>query len=428
MSIAELQFINKLLKDKDYSIVEDNYVSEDNFSQSKEEFLFIEQFYKKYKALPDKQTFSNKFPEFEYFTVDQPVKSIVDELREQTTFKKAVKLINSSADIFEQDANKGVEYLLEHINELQTNYEFQCTDIMHDRSRFDSWEKRQENPANAYIDIPFKELNEALYGFQRGEELFLWLAKSGTGKTQILSMCIERASKDGYRVGVISPELSKERLGYRIDSSRTHMSNTAMQKGLLLPNYEAYFNEIMKSDEHIYVADTSDFSNGTVTVQQCNSFVKSKNLDILFIDGIVYVKPDGWTPRMPLSEAMGLAGRQLFQLSKDLLVPVVGVVQARRRSGEKRSENEEISDSESLFGSYELAQATTRMVSINRLASGLKLVNVKNRYGREGESWIYNYDFDKMSLTYIPDIEDINKNKEAKEEAKEAKDKFKHIF
>ena len=251
------------------------------------------------------------------------------------------------------------------------------------------------------------------------------VAPSGTGKTMLLSMCIDRASKDGYRVGVVSPELSKERLGYRIDSSRTHMSNMAMQKGLLLPNYEIYFNEIMDSDEHIFVADTSDFADGVVTVQQCRSFVKSKKLDILFIDGIVYVRPDGWNPRMLTSESMGLAGRQLFQLSKDLSIPVVGVVQARRRSGEKRSENEEISDSESLFGSYELAQATTRMVSINRLASALKLVNVKNRYGKEGESWVYNYDFDKMLLTYIPDLEDI-KNKEENQE--EVKDKFKHVF
>lgn len=428
MSIAELQFINKLLKDKDYSLVEDNYIGVENFSQSRDEFLFIQDFYSKYKAIPDKQTFSNKFPEFEYFTVSQPIRSIIDELREQTTFQKAVTLLNSSADIFEQDANKGVEYLLEHIHELQSTYEFQCTDIMHDRSRYDSWKERQENPSNAYINIPFSELNESLYGFQRGEELFLWLAKSGIGKTQILSMCIEKASKDKHRVGVISPELSKERLGYRIDSSRTHMSNTAMQKGLLLPNYEAYFDEIMKSDEHIFVADTSDFSSGVVTVQQCKNFVKSKKLDVLFIDGIVYVKPDGWTSKMLLSESMGLAGRQLFQLSKDLCLPVVGVVQARRRNGEKRSENEEISDSESLFGSYELAQATTRIVSINRLASGLKLVAVKNRYGKEGESWVYNYDFDKMTLTYIPDLEDIKNNSEAEKEAKESKEKFKHVF
>lgn len=241
-------------------------------------------------------------------------------------------------------------------------------------------------------------------------------------------MCIESASKAKYRAGVVSPELSKERLGYRIDSSRTHMSNMSMQKGLLLPNYESYFDEIMKSDEHIFVADTSDFVDGVVTVQQCKNFVKSKNIDILFIDGLVYVRPDGWTPKMILSEAMGLAGRQLFQLSKDLSIPVVGVVQARRRSGEKRSENEEISDSESLFGSYELAQASTRIVSINRLASALKMVAVKNRYGKEGESWIYNYDFDKMLLTYIPDLDDIKKNKEQEEETKQAKENFKHMF
>ena len=241
-------------------------------------------------------------------------------------------------------------------------------------------------------------------------------------------MCIESASKDGYRVGVVSPELSKERLGYRIDSSRTHMSNMAMQKGLLLPKYEDYFEELLASDEHIFVADSSDFADGMVSVQQCDNFVRSKKLDILFIDGVVYVRPNGWNPRMNMSESMGLAGRQLFQVSKDLHIPVVGVVQAKRRSSEKRNENEEISDSESIFGSYELAQATTRIVSINKLASAIKLVTVKNRYGKEGDSWIYNYDFDKMLMTYIPDIEDIKKDDEEEKIVEEAKDKFKHIF
>lgn len=427
MSIAELQFINKLLKDKDYSIVEDNYVSEDNFSQSKEEFLFIEQFYKKYKALPDKQTFSNKFPEFEYFTVDQPVKSIVDELREQTTFKKAVKLINSSAEIFEQDANKGVEYLLAHINELQTNYEFQCTDIIHDDARFKEWERKKENPSGSYIDMPLKELQEDLFGFQRGEELFLWLAKSSTGKSQVLSMCIECASKQGYRVGVISPEMSKESMGYRFDTARTHMSNMAMQKGLLLPNYEDYFNNLLISDEHVFVADGRDFGS-SITVQQCHNFVKSKQLDILFIDGIVYIRPSEDVRGRNASEIMGKSCRELLGLSTEFSIPVVGVVQARRRSGEKRSEDEVLSDSESVYNSYEVTQASTRIVSINKVASALKFLIAKNRYGIDGKEYLYNYDYDKLVFTYIPSIDDIRNDKKTEDEVKEAKDKFKHIF
>lgn len=427
MSIAELQFINKILTDKDYSLVEDNYITTENFAQSKDEFTFIKDFYTKYKAIPDKQTFSSKFPEFEYFSVSQPVRSIVDELREQTTFQKAVTLLNHSADIFEQDANKGVAYLLDHIHELQPSYEFQCTDIIHDDTRLKAWQKKKENPKGSYIDMPLKELQEDLFGFQRGEELFLWLAKSSVGKSQILSMCVECASKQGYRVGLISPEMSKESMGYRFDTARTHLSNIAMQKGLLLPDYEKYFANLLASDEHVFVADSKDFGS-TITVQQCHNFVKSKKIDILFIDGIVYIQPTDNVKGRTASEIMGKACRGLLGMSTEFSIPVVGVVQARRRNGEKKNEDEMLSDSESVYNSYEVTQAATRIISINKVASALKFLIAKNRYGIDGKEYIYNYDYDKLILTYVPSMEDIEKNSVAKKEAEDAKKQFKHIF
>ena len=70
-----------------------------------------------------------------------------------------------------------------------------------------------------------------------------------------------------------------------------------MQKGLLINGYEKYFDELNLSDEHVFVADSEDFKDG-ITVSKCRQFVKSKKLDILFIDGIVYVEPDSDTKGM----------------------------------------------------------------------------------------------------------------------------------
>lgn len=427
MSVAEIQLLNKVIKDKDYSIIEDNYITQENFGQMKDEFKYLQEFYNKYKAIPDKETFSSKFPEFEYFTVSQPLQSIIDDLREQTLFQRAVKIINGSSEIFEQDANLGVEYLLSHIEELQPTYEFKCADIIHDDSRLKEWQRKKENPKGSYIDMPFKEMQEDLFGFQRGEELFLWLAKSSVGKSQILSMCIECASKQGYRVGVISPEMSKEAIGYRFDTARTHLSNMAMQKGLLLPEYESYFAKLLKSSETVFVADSNDFGY-KITIQQCRNFVKSKRLDILFIDGIVYVYPNENMKGRNTSEIMGKTCRDLLGLSIEFKIPVVGVVQARRRNNERRNEDEVLSDNESVYNSYEVTQAATRMVSINRVASALKFLIAKNRYGIDNKEYIYNYDYDKLLLTYVPSLDDIVNNADEQEETKKAKERFKHIF
>ena len=177
MSLAEYQLLNLVLKDKDYGIIEENCLTEEDFAQAHEEFIFLQDFYKKYKAVPDKEKFSSKFEKFDYWTVDQPIKSIVDDIREQTLFRRASSILQDSEGLFMQDANKGVEYLLAHLDELQPVYTVPYTDIMHDRTRLLEWKEKQRNIKGAYIPLPFKELEDILYGYQKGEELFLWLGK-----------------------------------------------------------------------------------------------------------------------------------------------------------------------------------------------------------------------------------------------------------
>ena len=326
MSVAELQLINKVLIDKDYSLIEDNSITKEHLPQVEKEFKFLADFYSQYKSVPDKLTFAEKFPKFEFIEVNQPIKSIIDELREQALFRRAVSVINESSGLFEQNANLGAEFLLSHLDYLQPTYNIPYTDIMHDTTRLEEWKERQKHPEGSYIPLPFDELQDILYGYQRGEELFLWLAKSGVGKTQCLSMSVEKASGAGFRVGLISPELRSSTIAY--------------------PGYEEYFQEILNSNEHIFVADSNDFG-GMITVNQCKNFVKQTKVDILFIDGLTYVRPDGFDHRMSMSDYMGEAGRQLLTFSNEAKIPVVAVVQAQRNKG-KNQDEEDISTSENI--------------------------------------------------------------------------------
>ena len=310
---------------------------------------------------------------------------------------------------------------------IYSQEDFSCTDIIHDRSRLEEWRRRQKDPESSFIEIPFKELNEDLLGFQRGEELFIFFAKSNVGKSVALTMCAEHASKLGNRVGFISPEMSTQSIGFRWDSSRTHFSNSAMQKGLLINGYEKYFDELNLSDEHVFVADSEDFKDG-ITVSKCRQFVKSKKLDILFIDGIVYVEPDSDTKGMSTSAKMGLAARQLLKLSNDFKIPVVIVAQSRRRGSEKRSEDEILDDSESIADSYDVSRAATKMVSINKSENALKFYITKNRGNIVGKTYTYSFDIDRMSYTFIPSLEDIESDESTAEELEELKKELKHVF
>lgn len=427
MSIGEYQLINKILSDKDYTIVEDNNITEEHLPRVRNEFNYIKEFYEKYKSVPDKEKFIEKFPSFDLFVVTQTTKSIVDDLREQALFGRAVNVINTASRLYEKDANEASKYLLSQIDNLQPQEDFSCTDIIHDRSRLEEWKKRQRDPEGSFIEIPFKELNEDLLGFQRGEELFIFFAKSNVGKSIALTICAEYASRLGNRVGFLSPEMSTQSIGFRWDSSRTHFSNSAMQKGLLISGYENYFDTLASSDEHVFVADSEDFKDG-LTISKCRQFIKAKRLDILFIDGLVYVKPDGDTRGVSTSEKMGMSARQLLKLSNEFKIPVVIVTQSRRRSSEKRSEEELLDDTESVFNSYEVSQAATKMVSINRSENALKFYIAKNRGNVVGKTYTYSIDIDRMQYTFIPSLDTIEQDEESAEELEEIKKELKHVF
>ena len=103
MSITESQIINKVLSDKDYSIIGSNFLEEDNFAQYKNEFSYIKDFYHEYNCVPDKETFIAKFPEFKMYSVDESISAIVYRLKEEKTFRDGVEVFNKASEIFSSD-------------------------------------------------------------------------------------------------------------------------------------------------------------------------------------------------------------------------------------------------------------------------------------------------------------------------------------
>lgn len=426
MSVSEFQFINKLLDTKDYSLVMDNFLSVDDFNEASKEFTFISDFYSQYKCVPDKEKFSSKFPQFNYFDVAQSVVSIVDDIKEQALFKRAVLIINNSSELFEKDANEGARYLLEHVKELMPQETFICTDVVaHADEQYLEYEKRMNNVDNEYINMPFSEMQEDLFGFHRGEELFLFVAKSSTGKSQILSCCIGCASQQGLRVGVISPEMSKEALFMRIACYEEHFDNMALQRGLPVKGYKEYTERLVNSDRHIFIADRRHFDGAEITIGAVREFITKMKLDILFIDGIKYVKPDGNPRGKSEAQILGDVCADLLALSEVYSIPVVGVAQARRRSNETRGDND-IIDNESVYDSYQITQNCSRMITMWKKGGALNFYIAKNRYGIDDKHYLYNYDFNHMYFNYIPSLESLSD--EELEEVEDSKAKFKNVF
>ena len=145
--MVELQIISKVLETGDYSLLEDNYITEDYFKDTgyEEEFAFIQNHYKQYGNVPDKATFLAKFKDIELVEVTESDRYLVDTIREEYQFRRLVPVVNKVAELADTDANSACEYMMQAIKDLQPNYQLTGVDLIQEAiQRLEHYKERVE--------------------------------------------------------------------------------------------------------------------------------------------------------------------------------------------------------------------------------------------------------------------------------------------
>ena len=188
--MIEIQVLSKILNSKDYSLIKKNLLTEDYFETYKEEFKFLEEHYNKYKNVPDVSTFLEKFPDFDVIDVTESDKYLVDRIREEHLFSMSAPIMQKASDLYKEDANKAVEYILTQFKNIKPNYGLGGTDIIQDSMRrYEDYIDRKENQEKFYFSTGFKELDQITHGIQRSEEFIVIFARINQGK------CLEKGTK-----------------------------------------------------------------------------------------------------------------------------------------------------------------------------------------------------------------------------------------
>lgn len=221
-----LQLINKIIKTSDISIVLNNNLSKDMFSDYENEFEFIYNHFNKYGKVPDKETFLNEFPEFNLIEVTETDRFLIDKLNEEYLYKKAVPVIQQTAELMKSNSEEAVEYLLQEMPQLISIQKTEGIDIIQKADiRYQEYLKKLEGEELNYITTGFEELDTIFKGFAKGEELVVLFARIGQGKSWILNKMLSHSWQIGMNVGLISPEMSSTKIGYRFDTLTEHFSN-----------------------------------------------------------------------------------------------------------------------------------------------------------------------------------------------------------
>lgn len=437
--MIELQVLNKILKDKSLSIVTENGLDDSYFPTFVEEYKYIQNHYNKYGAVPDRETFGTKFPEFDFLNVGENEQYLIDTLREEHAFTKLVPIVQKTADILQQDANKAINYLHKEIEPLmRESITIGGKDIVKDSmERWDEYIRRKNLDGLLGITTGLKELDELLHGWLPGEELVSIVGRPNEGKSWILLFFLMQAWKAGKRVLLYSGEMSTIISGYRFDTLNSHFSNRGLMSGsseLGTDNiggseedYKAYLESLANNDNPFIIVTPKMLGNKRPTVQTINMLIEKYQPDIVGLDQLSlmadYRKGKGDPVRIQYSHIV----EDLYLSSEKYKIPFLLDVQGSRKSVQKKKSDDAIDKAPELDEIAEsdgIGQNSSRVISIKQTSAGLILSVKKNRYGENNKDFLYFWDINYGMFKFIPQYHGDGEIEETTEETSQAEDIF----
>lgn len=172
------------------------------------------------------------------------------------------------------------------------------------------------------------KLDKALGGFHPSD-LVVVGARPAMGKTAFALSCATNAARQGFKVGFISTEMSVIQVGMRTTSLISGISASKMRDSSfedsdwpLMTTATAQISELP-----LYIMDQPSVTVSDIAIQ-ARAWAMTTGLDILYIDYLTRLKPEGRTENRTL--AVGDIAASLKTLARTMNIPVIVLAQLSR--------------------------------------------------------------------------------------------------
>lgn len=402
--MIQLQVLNRILKDKDASLITVNGLDESYFSDYKKEFQFIKNHINQYSSVPDIETFLNTFPEFEVIDVNESNDYLITELNKEYQKVFIAENFNKIRSLLIADKlDDALLIYRESLDKMKSTVKLSTVDILQDTSRYDNYLDKLNDFDKYYIKTGFPELDKILGGWDRNEELVGVVARTNVGKTWFLLKMAASAVEQGLRVGFYSGEMSEQKIGYRFDTIVSHISNGALTHGndIVQNDYKRYVDTLPNRFTGCLKILTPQMIKGFAGVNALRAFIESENLDILFVDQYSLLDDD----RRGRSESEQLTNIVVDMKHLQVMkrIPIIVAAQQNRESTENGVGSEHVA------GSDKISRFSTILLFIEKKDDLLKLHLGKSRDSINDVDINYNVDFNKGQFIYVPNEKDALK-------------------
>lgn len=413
--LIAVQVLSKVIASKDYSLIENNLLDETYFQGYENEYNFIKDHYSEFHKVPDEVSFLDRFPDFDIVEVEESDRYLLDTIREQHLYMKFTEVLPKAAELLKRDSNEARHYLESVLkDDLSPVYSINDVEIIESSvKRLENSIYTQQNVQSNYIPTGFDEIDADSVGLQRGDEFVVIVARINNCKSWVLEKICTHAVEQGYNVGYFSPEMSVEQVGYRFDTLHGHIPNSAVLFGKFDENfssedYENYLKDLKSLRGKLYVTKPKDF-NRKLTVTKLKNWIQMRKLDLIAIDGITYLSDERYRKGDNKTTSLTNISEDLMDLSSELKIPVLVVVQANRggivdKNSLDTPELENIKDSDGIAANASKVYSVRQMKD-NMGNTVLIIDNKKSRTGEVGKSYKYEVKLNTGEFTYKEAVE-----------------------
>lgn len=401
--MIQLQMLNRILQSKNTALITVNNLTDDYFSDYREEFNFIKNHLDQYGNVPDLETFLNRFTNFDVIDVKESDNYLIDALYDNKNQRELASVFNKVRSLIM--SNKTDEAMKVYLNASQNivkGVHLDSVDIISDTSRYDRYLEKCNDFNKYYVSTGFKELDEIIGGWDRQEELATIAARSGVGKSWMLLFVAVAAAKQGLNVGIYSGEMSEDKVGYRIDTLISHLSNGQIIHGNVNVSgyYKEYLDNLKTTIKGSIRVLTPSKINGPAGVTALRAFIEKDNLDMLCVDQHSLLEDDR-NARNPIERAANIS-KDLKNLQVMKKIPIISVSQQNRNSVENGVSTANIAQSD------RIAQDSTIILFLEQKDGVLTIHLTKSRDSVNARDLNYAVDLDKGMFTFIPEGVDIS--------------------
>lgn len=347
-------------------------ITKDYFIIHGEVFKFLQKYHSQYKAIPTQQVLKANFNNLEFTDkiTDDEREYYTAELIKSDTQRKAIKILNSGADLISSDIHGGIEYLLSNlmkINQPAKKYSISHTD-RDALKRLEDFDRRKNAISKGQhlgLKTGFSLFDNQNIGWQPGNFISI-IGRLGMGKSWLLEYTACTAYADNHRVLYLSPEMSNEEVELRWDTMMSAFYNYRFPNDDLLigkidrNKYKDWLTEISKNNNWI----TMDSNHGKpFTIEAIEALVDEFQPELLCVDGFLELRSNSsgmdksW--QVMLDIAYGL--KAIAQNNK---IVVIITSQAKRMNAEDKEQLQGMPGTEQIYGGDALGQASDVIITM----------------------------------------------------------------